>query len=111
MPLYINEEAFEESTFILSVSGFDENEYSVMPKTITWSLSNISGVIINSREDVVETPATTVYIVLSGDDLAITDDSDTVRMVTIKATYDSNLGSDLPLVEDYRFKINKVRAI
>jgi len=111
MPLYIEEEAFENSTFILEVSFFDESEESVMPKSVVWSLTDIPGNLINNRDEVIETPSTTIYITLSGDDLAIEDDSDVVRVITIKAIYDSDIGTDLPLIEDYRFKINNVRAI
>ncbi len=111
MAYHLAEEAFESSTYVISVSFYDENDEVVTPKTFQWSLTETDGTIVNSRSDVVETPASTVNIVLSGDDLAITDNSPTIRLVALEATYDSDFGTDLPLNEDYQFLINNIRAI
>jgi len=111
MPIYIEDEAFEESSFIFDIDFYDEDKDSVIPKTLTWTLTDTSGNVINSREDVVVTPAAQVNIILSGDDLAITGNSDEIRVITIEATYDSDIGSDIPIKEDYSFKINNIRSI
>jgi len=111
MAYHLAEEAFESSTYVISVSFYNENEEAITPKTFQWSLTETDGSIVNGRSDVAETPATTINIVLSGDDLAITDNAPTIRLVALEATYDSDLGIDLPLNEDYQFLINNIRAL
>lgn len=89
----------EKSTKMIIVSFFDENGVVEDIKTMTWTLSDKAGIIINDREDEeVETPGSVETIVLSGDDLAIMGSGgDEERFCTVKATYDSTLGNDLPL--------------
>ena len=89
--------AREEGTFTIPVSFTDEDDLAVTPNTITWSLSKTDGTIVNEREDVnVAVPGSTVNITLQGDDLAISDDEDVVRILTIEIDYDSSIGSGLP---------------
>ncbi len=100
-----SDKAVEKSTFIITASFTDENGDAVIPNSIKWTLSDSSGDIMNSREDIeILTPAATVTIVLSGLDLAIID-TDLNRFLAIEAEYDSALGSDLPLNEELQFKI------
>jgi len=100
-----SDKAVEKSTFIITANFFNEDDNAVIPNNIKWTLSDSSGDIINSREDVViVVPAATVTIVLSDDDLAIID-TDLNRFFTIEADYDSALGSGLPLNEELQFKI------
>ena len=93
--------AAEESTFIVTAVFKDEDGDLVVPNagTVIWSLTDKDGTIINSREDVSETSASTINIVLSGDDLALAnqDNSEEERRVTIYAEYDSTLDNDLPI--------------
>ena len=106
MTIDLNVLAKEESTYIISSNFKDENDQAVIPKTIHWSLSDIDGIIINSREDVEITNLdSSVDILLSGDDLALPDESNPWRILIIKATYNSTLGVNLPLNEECRFKI------
>lgn len=71
-------------SFVLT--GF--NGEVVTPNTLLWTLSDTSGNIINSREDVEGTPAETNWVDLQGDDLVVDDDSNTIRVVTVKGTMD-----------------------
>lgn len=92
----------EKSTQVFTVSFFDENDLAVIPNTVTWSWADNNGAIINSRSDIVETPATSIDVVLSGNDTVILSSSDSLeRVLTVKATYDSSFGSDLPLNEEF----------
>jgi hypothetical protein len=114
VPVTLDEEANEESTYVLSVSFADENGDPVTPNAgLTWSLTDLTGNVINAREDVALTPATSVTIVLSDADLALPDRSDPLRVVTLEGTYNSSLGNNLPLKDEARFKIRnlvKVKA-
>ena len=64
--------AKEESTYTITVSFFDDDDVATTPASATWTLSDLKGNIINSREDVsIGSLGTSVEIKLSGDDLAI----------------------------------------
>lgn len=100
--------AKEKSTFIVTVTFTDEDGAAVAPKTLTWSLTDASNNIINSREDVaVSSPAASNKIVLSGDDLQIQsiEDSESYvrRRFVVEATYDSDAGNDLPVKDAASF--------
>lgn len=99
----------ERGTAVVQCVFTDEEGNSVAPDSLTWTLSDRAGTIINSREDeeVVDLAAT-VNIVLSGDDLAILPTEAVAyaeRIVTIKGTYDSTYGNDLPLRHEEMFYI------
>jgi len=101
--------ATEESTYIITASFIDEDDNTVVPKSATWSLTDTSGTVINSRQNVViSSLAASVDIVLSGDDLIVDNNRNTTRILTIKAVYDSNSGSDLPLNDEIYFNIENL---
>lgn len=96
--------AIEKSTIVYTVSFTNEDGASVVPNTVVWTLSDSSGAIINGRQDVSVTPAASVDIVLTGDDLEI-NSSDLSRNLTIEADYDSAAGTGLALNSEYSFNI------
>ena len=102
--------AIEESTFVVTAHFTDEDGAEVVPETVLWSLSNDKGKIINNREDVSVTPAGTVNIVLTGDDLAIGSDGQ-IREVSIEATYNSTRGTGLSLKGRCTFNIENLVAV
>lgn len=104
MPTKLTVDADEESTYVVGATFTDEDGDSAVPSSITWTLTDAAGNVINSRENVSITPAASINIVLSGDDLAIGTNG-TSRRVTIKATYNSSLGSGLPLTGECYFSI------
>ena len=64
--------AVEKSSVGIVVSFTDEDGVALIPTTITWSLADLNGAIINSRTDIaIAVPAATQTVVLSGDDLAL----------------------------------------
>jgi hypothetical protein len=107
--------AMEKSTLVVSLSFTDEAGVSVVPTALTWTLTDAAGAVINTREDVVvSTPATTVKIVLSGNDLAIQAGETAHRVerrLTVEATYTSDLGSDLPMTWAGAFMIENLVAV
>jgi len=111
MPTYrLEEEAIEKGTYVITVEFEDEDGDAITPKTLTWTLSDKKGRIINSREDVsVVTPSSSNDIVLSGNDLALPNTDNRVRIFTAEATYDSlSYGNDLPIKEEAEFVVRKL---
>lgn len=99
---------FEKSTAIVTATFVDEASNPLTPNTLTWTLKDLEGNVINSRSAVSISPATTINIVLSGDDLAVTDGNEE-RIVLIEGTYNSSYGSGLPLVAACRFSILNIK--
>lgn len=79
------------STGVITASFTDEDGTAVAPNTVTYSLVK-DGSIVNNKEDISITPATSVNIVLSGLDLV----AGTTKII-INGTYDSTYGNNLPL--------------
>jgi hypothetical protein len=110
MPVELTTRAVDKSTYIVTCSFSDENGDAVVPNTLTWTLTDEDGTVINDREDVeVSVPAASYDIVLSGDDLKYSDSW--YRVLTIEATYDSDAGDDLPLRESCKFSVDDLVAI
>lgn len=105
MPTTLTTRAVEKSTFIITAAFTDEDDAAVVPNSITWSLTDKDGNVVNSRSAESETPATSVDIVLGGDDLALTEHADNERILTVETDYDSSLGSGLALRDEVRFRI------
>lgn len=95
----------EGSTFFPIVDFTNEDENPVTPETIKWTLTDGAGNIMNDRENiVVATPAESIEIKLIGDDL-ILESSNVVRILLVKATYNSSRGSNQPLNRELLFEI------
>ena len=105
MPITITDTANEKSTFALELAITDENGDPLTPNTLTWTLTDLAGNVINERAGIeIATPASTVTVVLSGDDLALPERAAPLRVVTLEGTYDS----DLPLKEEVQFPIRNL---
>jgi hypothetical protein len=99
--------AIEEGTYVITARFTDENGAAEIPTAITWSLLDLDGNVINSRNKVViAAPATTVTVVLSGNDLSLTASDSRDRRFLVEATYTSTLGAGLPLKKEYNFSID-----
>ena len=109
--------AKKESTYAVIIEFFDEAEAAEDVKTAKWTLTDASGNIINNNDEVaILNPSSVETIVLSGDDLALYEDEtdDTTRgkrFVIAEATYDSDLGNDLPLNGEASFTIRDIHSI
>lgn len=105
--------AVEKSTFIITVEFKDENDNLVVPDTMAWSLTDKLGTIINGREDVVLSGlASSMDIVLSGDDLAILlDKSSEKRFLVLEGTYTSVLGTGLPMKDQLTFTVVNIKKV
>lgn len=112
MPTKLTTAAIEQSTFAIVASFVDENGDPVTPNNdITWTLTDAHGVVINDRADVEIAPGESVTILLTGDDLQIVPGRTAVRKVAIRCTYDSTLGTGLPLVDEVEFRVIDVAGV
>jgi hypothetical protein len=96
------------STYVATVSFYDEDGVAAIPTAIQWTLKDADLAVVNSRANVsVAVPAATINILLYEDDLALndTDAEYEVRYLIVTATYNSTLGSGLPLVGVLEFKV------
>jgi len=103
--------ASEEGSFKITHDFLDLSGTAVTPTVITWTLSDKYGRVINSREDfVIAEPASSISIVLQGDDLALPDVYDNLRVLIIKATYDDpgTTLTGLPYTEGIIFYIDHI---
>lgn len=105
-------EAVERSTYVVTLSFTDEDANAAAPDELKWTLTTLSGVVVNGRADVIVTPAATVTIVLKGDDLQILDwQDDGKRLLTVEGTYTSDAGTGLPINEEYEFTVRPLTAV
>ena len=114
MPTELSSTAIvEKSTIVIRASFSDEDGTPEAPGTLSWTLTTSAGVIVNSREDVeVVSPTANEDIVLYGDDLAILGTTDNrIRILTLQGTYDSVLGSNLPINDSCTFMIQDLVAV
>lgn len=105
--------AMEEGTYAIPVLFTDEDDVSMTPNSVNWTLTDLSNRIINDRAAESETPASTVNIILSGADLRIFGVGATERRkVIISGTWDSaTYGNDLPYKKVYQFEIYNIGFI
>jgi len=116
MATELEEIAREESTYIITCAFVDEDDDAVTPDadTITWSLMDTNGNIINSREDVAIASLSSIDVVLSGDDLAIQTGETggfVSRRFLVKAVFDSDAGNNLPLRDEAIFSLENLTGV
>ena len=107
--------ANEGGTYVVNIATTDEDGEVKVPETLSWSLTDIDGSIINSRDEVnIASPTASEDVVLSGDDCAIQageTELEVTRIFTVKGTYNSTLGNDLPLRGRCYFVLENYEAI
>lgn len=107
MTILLSDPVPAESTAGIEVSFYDEDGVLVTPNSVTWTLLNSLGSTVNARQNVdVDTPASTVTIVLYGDDLRYADGK--TRYLLVDAVYSSDLGAALPLRNEIVFTLKKL---
>lgn len=98
----LDEKAIEGSTYFPVLSFKDELGAAMTPNNdLVWSLYKESGrptslVVVNERYQVSHPPASTITLVLSGDDLMLVPYESKTRFILVECTYDSSLGDNLP---------------
>lgn len=111
MPTKLTVRAVEGSTYIVTAAFTDEDGNAVTPNTLTWTLTDRYGNVINERDGETITPGTSVDIVLTGADLQVDDDEKaTVLTVTIEGAYNSTYGNDLSIKDSCTFPVDGLTA-
>ena len=111
---YLTVSPYEEGSLVISMTFRDEDLSLVKPQTLTWTLTDESGAVVNSKENIAVTGSdldTTVNVALTGDDLAIIAGVGLLRIFTIKGTYDSTYGTGLNLTDVVKFNISDLKAV
>ena len=106
--------AEEQGTYVLDLDFKDEDDLPVIPISINWTLTTLGGEVVNSRSEVdISPPASTVNVVLSGDDLQLLTHKTSYswRLFTVKAVYNSDLAPGLPIHKAVRFKVRNLRLV
>ena len=115
MPFTLTTHFVEESSGSILIRFRDRDDQPVQPTSATWTLTEEDGTVINSREDVIiSSPATQEEILLSGDDLALSNGfigTAEAKIFTVEAVYTSDLGSGLPLTEQCTFYVDALVAV
>ena len=116
MAIVINDEyAEEKDTFGITVAFTDGDNSGVTPNAgLNWSLVDGDGTVINNRTAITISPASSVLIVLSGNDLQFQSDESTAvkRHLHIAGTYDSLLfGSGVSLNKEVQFTLHDTSKI
>lgn len=104
----------EQSTYGVRVSIVDEDGNPVTPTTCTWTLSDETGAVVNSRDAVsVSPPAANFTVALIGDDLAMVGAGQKeLRYFTVSGTYNSDtLGPGIPFHEEIGFYVKNLVGV
>ena len=101
----ISQQFVEGSTGVITVAFTDTDGVAVTPNSLAYTLIR-DGEIVNSREDITLTPSSTVNIVLYGNDLL----AGTTKII-IEGTYDSSIGSNLPIKKWDCFEVIAIPTI
>lgn len=108
-PTYLEAHAVEGSTYPITLNFRNHNGAPATPDSATWTLTDINGNVINGRLNEAIAPVSSQEtIVLSGNDLALGANDTGQRLVVARAIYDSDLGNDLPLVDEIAFYIDRL---
>ena len=121
--------ASEEGTYAIDDIQFLDSQdppVAITPEasSVTWCLTDKNGTIINSREDVAITSASSMTIVLSGDDLAISGNADKYvtrngviieqyqRHILVQGLVDTVIGTETldntPVTKEFIFYIENI---
>lgn len=121
--------ASEEGTYAIDDIQFLDSQdtpVAITPEagSVTWCLTDKNGNVINNREDVPITSASSMTIVLSGDDLAISGNADKFetrdgviieqyeRHVSVQALVDTIIGTETldntPVTKEFIFYIENI---
>lgn len=111
MPTKLTLKATEQSTYIAHAEFLDEAGQAMAPTTVKWRLTDEFGTVVNNRANVVIAAGPEVDIVLSGDDLQELAHKKTKRRLTLIATYNSDLGNGLNLVDWAEFDIQPTPVV
>jgi hypothetical protein len=91
----ITTEVMDGKAKIFALSFADDAGDAVVPDPLTYTLQNGDGDVVDSRDGVVLTPATSVTVVLSATCNSLLTDASRKRVMIIDWTYTSDAGSGI----------------
>lgn len=102
--------ANEQSVYWVTIGFLDEDNNDMAPDVATWTLTDLAGNLINSREDVsIDTPTTEETVEVSGNDLAVDGNDIVQRLITLEGTYTSvNFGANKQFKFQIKFPIEPI---
>ena len=104
----------EGGSFGVQLDFTDTDGSAVVPVSLSWSLVDQREVVINSREDVAITPASSVVITVSGDDNKIVNLSSDIEMrhIVVEGVYNSTtLGNNLPFKKQITYQVKNLKKV
>ncbi len=99
--------ADDESAYIITMAF--NTSTSATPNAVVWTLTDYDGVTVNSRTGTTETPAASIAVLLSGDDLKASDGFG--RILTVTSNYDGDGSTAVPLTGAVKFDIRDFTGI
>lgn len=106
MPRTLEEKAVEEGTYPIIVEFHDGDGAPIIPNAgLSWTLTDADGNVINNRSEQPLPSQSSVTIPLKGADLALPNPKKTKRILLVEGTYNSDMGNDLPLLDEVTFYI------
>jgi len=114
MPLILTGRADEQSSVGMKIVIVDGNGDALTPTAATWTLTDLSGTVINSREDVaIAALASEMTVLMTGNDLQILDQSKQLemRLFTFEGTYDPGDASPAPIKESGEFPVYNLTVV
>ena len=107
MPTTITDIELEEgSTGKVTAVFTDEDGDPATPKTLFKTITDLTGNEILARAEISSGLASTMNIAISGTNIPVPADSLGYIVLLLEGTYDSSLGSDLPLNDECRIPVN-----
>lgn len=102
----------EESTAVFRCIFKDELGASVVPTTLVWDLTALDGTVIAYNQTPTAIAATT-YIPVFGSNTRILagEESYGERLLTIRGTYNSTNGNNLPLHKQIKFRVQSLKLV
>lgn len=97
--------AVEQSTIVFTLNFYDEDENALTPESLTHTLTDLSGTVIDELNQVALTPAAEVTLVYTGTSLTLAQGVGRKRLVTIRGMYDSGAGTSLSFIDTIEFEI------
>jgi hypothetical protein len=113
--IILSGKAVEKSSVGIKFTFTKEDGTSPVIDSMTWTLTDMAGTVINERNAIVVTsPTAEQTIILSGNDLALTNQTNEYewRVLTVEAMYTPvSGGSSIPIRESARFVVTNLVAI
>jgi len=95
----------ETSALVIVMTLTDETGITIPFNSLFWSLTDLEGVVINSRDDVSFTLPGDSKLEITGDDLLLSIDPTISRVVSLNGTYISSKGDTLNATEEVFFDV------